>query len=1397
MRRPHHLVLGFLLFGIGVLPAPSSSSAIPAAEPVAPEPDARLSVETFLDDTGRVDIEALRRSGYEGSLDMKELCTRLNPRTGELIAAPELSGSARLPGDEYWAPGFGAPDPLPGVATADSGGSVACLTIFEGELIVGGYFEFAGGVDAHHLARWDGTSWKEMPSPALEGIQCSIVHGDELFAGGTGGIRRWNGSSWDEVGGGLGGGYPLTVNAMVAHDGDLVVGGNFETAGGMMAPCIARWDGEVWAPVGPGFDGPVTSLGIFNSQLIAGGAFEHSGNTPLNHIARWNGLNWVSLGPGISGGVYALRQYGSALIAGGSFLEAEGDTVMGIARWDGAHWGGLPGDSVDPWSGRSIYTLGERSGRLVVGGDFYEWNGQLAGNIVEWDGTNWYPLDTGFDSSVHCFADFGGSLHGGGSFRTASGAEALRVARWNGSVWLPLAEPPGAGLDGVVYALAAYQGSVVAAGWFYSAGTTPVNNIALWSGSFWAPLGEGLNSYVLALAVHDGDLFAGGGFNAAGGSEALYVARWDGASWHPLGNGMNTVVKTLAICQDDLCAGGFFTRADGQWVNHIARWDGSQWSALGAGIDGVVNALVECDGELVAAGEFNAAGGLPVQNVARWDGSTWSGFPESSWLGALHALAVYQGAIVAGGDYGIYRWTGGDWEQMSWLSSVAALAVHNNWLIAGGDFDATIDPEPTLHNIARWDGRFNWQPLGSGTNNRVEALAPSGLDLFAGGSFSTAGARSARRVARWTDPSVLCGLELLQPTAADTLEGGQTVEIVWSSSGLCSPTVHIDLLRSSHECNQIADETENDGSYTWTVRSCESEPSMHQIRITEIPEGASVESDSILIVPGACASEGYWSGVFDPAGLDDAVLALLPGMEPGQVIAGGAFVQGDGITLNHVGVWDGYGWTPLEQGLNGTVRALAWWQGWLIAGGDFTGPAAGGEAYRVAAWDGYSWQPLGDGFAGPVRALAVSAGDLIAGGDFVQSGSVPIGHIARWNGVAWEPIDGGMNGPVLAIAAGMMQGVQRLIAGGDFTTAGGSPASRVAEMATGDWEPMAEGFDGPVEALSIVMEQFLIAGGAFTMSGIDSMTYLAAWDNEAWGSFNESVNGAVHALCWTGQHLMVGGSFTQAGESACHHIASFDGQLWCRLDAGTDADVRALAPVPDGSGSSLLYAGGDFALAGDRPAYHIGRWNSNPSSCTVDVLQPSAGEMLVVDSPAQVQWSCGGSCGTVVRIELLNSDAVCAVLAEMTENDGLFEWTVTACAGSPEDGYRIRAVDLDTGQNGESGAFSITGDPSSLPGAPGTAIPERTALLPGRPNPAGDRLELVFDLAQPGDVRLEVFDAAGRCVAAFVREDLVPGRYAIPWSGRSQDGAALPSGVYLCMLRAGEVVRTSKILLAR
>ena len=69
-----------------------------------------------------------------------------------------------------------------------------------------------------------------------------------------------------------------------------------------------------------------------------------------------------------------------------------------------------------------------------------------------------------------------------------------------------------------------------------------------------------------------------------------------------------------------------------------------------------------------------------------------------------------------------------------------------------------------------------------------------------------------------------------------------------------------------------------------------------------------------------------------------------------------------------------------------------------------------------------------------------------------------------------------------------------------------------------------------------------------------------------------------------------------------------------------------------------------------------------------------------------------------------------------------------------------------------------------------------------------------FTLGSRSDVRLDVYDAGGRCVRTLVRGAASPGRYQVHWDGRTDQGETAPAGVYVIALKTGAGHDTRKVI---
>jgi hypothetical protein len=264
---------------------------------------------------------------------------------------------------------------------------VAALAVFDDgtgpALYAGGQFTSAGGINASNIARWNGTYWSALGSgvvvlDASHAVVASLLSytdntGTRLIAGGhftvagnhpVHSIAAWDGTTWSDVGGGVLSPLNAAVTALASApgSGEFYAGGIFDTAGGVHAVGVAKWNGGNWSALGTdGVNGTQTetvyALTVYNDgsrpALYVGGYFTTADAIPVAHIARWDGTAWSSVGGGLgvtttTNVVYGLATYddgsgnGLDLYALGWFSVAGGSIPSAnIARWKGCHGPGV------------------------------------------------------------------------------------------------------------------------------------------------------------------------------------------------------------------------------------------------------------------------------------------------------------------------------------------------------------------------------------------------------------------------------------------------------------------------------------------------------------------------------------------------------------------------------------------------------------------------------------------------------------------------------------------------------------------------------------------------------------------------------------------------------------------------------------------------------------------------------------------------------------------------------------------------------------------------------------------------------------------------------------------------------------------------------------------------
>jgi hypothetical protein len=550
------------------------------------------------------------------------------------------------------------------------------IVLPNGNLVAGGHFTIAGGNPANFIARWDGTSWFPLGSGMSVGnpsdvYALAVLPNGHLIAGGgfsnAGGtdvnrIARWDGSNWFALGSGIsigGAAFSGTIRALaVRSNGDLLVGGDFDTAGGAPANNVAVWNGSNWSPLAQGIpasNSVRTLLQQPDGVLVTGGNFSVAGTNPVANIARWDGSAWQRFGSGLTHEVAAWAMFddgkGAALYAGGQNI-APG----GIGKWDGIEWTSL-GSGTDGFI-EALAVFDDGNGpALYAGGQFSTAGGLPVNHIAKWNGGAWSQVGSLGAGGIYALAVFddgnGPALYAGGAL--AVNSTSYNIARWDGSTWSDV----DGGINAPVYDMAVYQGPsprLYAGGFFGSAGGIPAYDVAGWDGFNWYALGPGTSTYPELATASNGDLLAAPGALPGGAA----ISRWNGSTWSSFPSVPNSTPDTILVMpNDDVIAGGTFTQAGGVVVNNIARWNGAAWSALGPGLDNHVSSLYTLpNDDLVASGAFTSVAGNPSAYWARWTEipTPWIARQPQMQTIAINATATLSSAPANGYSGVSYQW---------------------------------------------------------------------------------------------------------------------------------------------------------------------------------------------------------------------------------------------------------------------------------------------------------------------------------------------------------------------------------------------------------------------------------------------------------------------------------------------------------------------------------------------------------------------------------------------------------------------------------------------------------------------------------------------------------------------------------------------------------------------
>jgi hypothetical protein len=347
---------------------------------------------------------------------------------GKFTSAGSVSVNniARWDGNSWSAMGSGVDGPVYAIAVTQAyhvGGEA---------VYVGGGFTSAGGISANSIAKWDGNQWSALGSGvnyygsettvnAITVLSTSVLGegiGHVEFVGGifsnAGGVNanhiaEFDGEDWSALDDGsyngvLGPGVWSLLPQQIATDDRVVVGGTFLRAGGVEAHGIAIWHRNTseWSPLGNGLTNPdlpdsrVLALAGGSSHVYAGGMFQIASSY---NVAEWNGFDWSALDDGVGGTdirdmpVNAIALNGNVVYVGGEI--SVGDGGNGIVSWEDNSWSAL-GSGVNG----SVNAIAVSDSNVYVGGDFTTAGKKLSNYFGLWHAGTPVPVELAFFSAA-------------------------------------------------------------------------------------------------------------------------------------------------------------------------------------------------------------------------------------------------------------------------------------------------------------------------------------------------------------------------------------------------------------------------------------------------------------------------------------------------------------------------------------------------------------------------------------------------------------------------------------------------------------------------------------------------------------------------------------------------------------------------------------------------------------------------------------------------------------------------------------------------------------------------------------------------------------------------------------------------------------------------------------
>lgn len=362
-----------------------------------------------------------------------------------------------------------------------------------------------------------------------------------------------------------------------------------------------------------------------------------------------------------------------------------------------------------------------------IGGDFHEFAGVSANNIIKWTGSQWMAVGDGFNKPVHAITKYKGSLVAAGEFDSSGTTKFLMpLAKWDGVNWNyfdnttqvvhPFWPNP---WTPAIYDVEEFENKLFVLGEIRYIGPFPGTNnfedFAVWNDTIWKPavlpsgpaLGIALGNTLADMIVFQNDLYLSNvyGYDYCSlspqqGSNVFGLIRYNSAclSVEQIGTGwLNTSAASVYLHNNSLYVGMYIPHP--QYGNFATRYDGVNFYPIGNGFNDRVYNFTEYNGEIFAVGRFTGDGTTThsyPNHIASWDGAAWNALPAScSMTGStIFRAGVIDSTMFVDGGLGF---CGSN--NLSFAATYPHSLTGNNDLTDITENHFSIFPNPAINNI--------------------------------------------------------------------------------------------------------------------------------------------------------------------------------------------------------------------------------------------------------------------------------------------------------------------------------------------------------------------------------------------------------------------------------------------------------------------------------------------------------------------------------------------------------------------------------------------------------------------------------------------------------------------------------------------------------------------------